>query len=127
MKGTPLLAQMGQIEIDATCSAIGAILGHLTSGVNHSVQGLAINLLAGGSTGFFLGPFVVDLLEVTPGRSSGGICFGLSVIGALMTPTILRALRPWTERNTDNIIGRIAGKVVDYLAPIVLKKDKPKE
>lgn len=122
-----MLAQVGQIEIDVTCSAIGAILGHLTSGVNHSVQGLAINLLAGGSTGFFIGPFVVDTFEITPGRSAGGVCFGLSVVGALMIPTLLRALRPWTEKNTDNIIGRIAGKLVETLAPIVLKKDKPKD
>lgn len=118
---------MGQIEIDVTCSAVGAILGHLTSGVNHSVQGLAINLLAGGSTGFFVGPFVVDVFEITPGRSSGGVCFGLSVVGALMIPTLLRALRPWTEKNTDNIIGRIAGKLVETLVPIAIKKDKPKD
>ena len=109
--------EMGQLEIDAGCSALGAILGHLTAGGPRTLQAISVNLLAGGSTGFFFGPTLVDYWTLAPGRPSGGMCLLTATLGALVIPTLLRAIRPWTERNADNVIGRVAGKVVGAFAP----------
>lgn len=110
-------AQIGQLEIDAACSAAGSILGHLTAGGNRTLQALSINIMAGAGSGFFLGPSIVDYWHIAPGRPAGGVCFGVATVGALMVPALLRGIRPWAERNTDNVIGRLASRVVNILAP----------
>lgn len=109
---------MTQLEIDALCAASGSILGHLTAGGVRTLQALSVNVMAGASVGFFFGPTMADYIHAEPGREAGGICFGLAVVGGLVIPTLLRGLRPWTERNTDNVIGRIAGRVVNMLGTI---------
>lgn len=114
---------MTQLEIDALCAASGSILGHLTAGGVRTLQALSVNVMTGASAGFFMGPTLADYINAAPGREAGGVCFGLAVVGGLVIPTLLRGLRPWTERNTDNVIGRIAGRVVNMLGPIA--GDKP--
>lgn len=109
--------EIGQMEVDAGCSALGAILGHLTAGGPRTLQAISVNLLAGGSTGFFFGPTLVDWWNLAPGRPAGGMCLMTATIGALVIPTLLRAIRPWTERNADNLVGKVAGRVVGALAP----------
>lgn len=108
--------ELGQLEVDAICSSAGAILGHLTAGGPRTLQAISVNLLAGGSTGFFLGPTLVDWWTLAPGRPAGGMCLMTATLGALVIPTLLKAIRPWTERNADNLVGRMAGKVVGALA-----------
>ena len=109
---------MTQMEIDAWCSVSGSVLGHLTAGGNRSLQAMAVNGMTGIAAGFFLGPHIYNRYDIASGRDCGGVCFGLAVIGGLVIPTLLRGLRPWTERNTDNVIGRFAGMVVNRLAPL---------
>lgn len=109
--------EFGQLEVDAGCSALGAILGHLTAGGPRTLQAISVNLLAGGSTGFFFGPTLVDYWTLAPGRPAGGMCLLTATVGALVIPTLLRSIRPWTERNADSLIGRVAGKVVGAFAP----------
>lgn len=118
--------EFGQLEVDAACSSIGAILGHLTAGGPRTLQAIGVNLLAGGSAGFFIGPIAVDYWAIAPGRPAGGTCFFIATLGALVIPTILRALRPWTERNADNLIGRVASRVVNTLAPAPPTPPEPK-
>ncbi len=110
--------QLGQMEIDAFCAAAGAILGHLTAGGNRSIQATAINIFAGAPSGFFLGPAVVDYFGVAPGRPAGGVVFGIATVGALIVPAVLRGLRPWAERNTDNMIGRVMRRLANMIAPL---------
>lgn len=109
--------EIGQMEVDAGCSALGAILGHLTAGGPRTLQAISVNLLAGGSTGFFFGPTLVDWWSLAPGRPAGGMCLMTATVGALVIPTLLRAIRPWTERNADNLVGKVAGRVVGALGP----------
>lgn len=111
------MADFTQLEIDAYSTSMGAILGHLTSGSNRTLSALAVNLITGGACGIFFGPMVYDRWQMNPGRESGGVCFMVAVLGALTIPTILRGLRPWTERNTENIIGRLMGRAVSMIAP----------
>lgn len=108
---------MTQIEIDAYASVGGSVLGHLTAGGNRTLQAMAVNGMTGIAAGFFIGPHVYNRYDIASGRDCGGVCFGLAVIGGLVFPTLLRGLRPWTERNTDNVIGRFMGVVVNTLAP----------
>lgn len=110
--------EIGQMEVDAGCSALGAILGHLTAGGPRTLQAISVNLLAGGSTGFFFGPTLVDWWSLAPGRPAGGMCLMTATVGALVIPTLLRAIRPWTERNADNLVGKVAGRVVGALGPL---------
>jgi len=107
-----------QTEIDAWCAASGAVLGHLTAGGNRSLQAMAVNGMTGIAVGFFAGPHVYNRYDIAAGRDCGGVCFGLAVIGGLVIPTLLRGLRPWAERNTESVIGRMAGFVVNKLAPM---------
>lgn len=108
--------EIGQLEIDGLCSSLGAILGHLTAGGPRTLQAISVNVLAGGSAGFFLGPTMVDWWQIAPGRPAGGVCLATATLGALIIPTILKAVRPWTERNADNVVGRVAGRIVSALA-----------